>query len=472
METMIQEPQSGYYKPQFSQLKNTQQTNTNDYNSLSQSQPQFNNQSQVQSGQSYYQPKFTQFNNSNLNYNQPQFDTRNFQKTPEKENFNFQESNINNPINAKTPSHHSVHSRQSNQFNNKPPSKQISHHSYHSHHSKPQSHQQSHRGSHIHSQNSQQQAIPNISQHSPRNSPRNSPRHSQQGGIAQQYSQHSQQQIKTPHSQSHHSQNQQKQQNYVNYNYPQNEQQEFARESSPSTYQQHYLQQDFPPPIDYNYPTANRTDTMYLNTVQPRDAKYRKFKQLNTDRDYSANLFNLDIPGTSPKKFGIMNNKPDFTNRNDDIERSNPKMLHILLNKPEYNLSNKDIEFSSASTVRIHETRCSKHIKPAEALNPLEPKYKLPTVENIDIPVPKFIRDNIQIDDIKGSKPKKYYKWETRKGFIDDNVEGSHPKKPYLRSPNTKYDYINYNDVTQDKFKTRRHINPLDPIYDVRYKNK
>jgi hypothetical protein len=232
--------------------------------------------------------------------------------------------------------------------------------------------------------------------------------------------------------------------------------------------QRNFQQQNFVP-VDYNFPTARRSDTMYLSTIGHSD---RKFKQINTVRDYSANLFNLDIPGSSPKKFGILHHKPDFTNRNDDIERSYPKVLHVGLDKPEYNLSNKDIAFSSASTVRIHETRCSKHIKSKDIINPLEPKYKLPKVECLDPPVPKFIRDNIQINDIQGSFPKKYYKWETRKGFFNMDVEGSAPKKRKERSSNTKYDYINYNDVTRDKFKTRRCVNPLDPVYEVKYKNK
>lgn len=213
---------------------------------------------------------------------------------------------------------------------------------------------------------------------------------------------------------------------------------------------------------DYNYKTANRVDTMYLNTIKNEDAKIRKFKQLDTRRDYSANLFNLDIEGSSPKKFGTLHHKPDFTNRNDDIERSNPKMLHIGLNKPEFNLNSRDIPGNSPSCVIFKTTR--------EPFNPLEPKYVLPKVESLDPPVPRFIRDNIQINDIEGSFPKKYYKWETRKGFLNEKLDGSSPKKPYLRK--SHYDYINYNDVTRDAFKTKRCVNPLDPVYEVKYKNK
>lgn len=212
---------------------------------------------------------------------------------------------------------------------------------------------------------------------------------------------------------------------------------------------------------DFNYRTACRADTMYLSTIKNNDAKIRKFKQINTTRDYSANLFNLDILGSSPKKFGVLHHKPDFTNRNEDIERSHPKMLHIGLNKPEYNLNSRDISGNSPSCVIFKTNR--------EPFNPLEPKYNLPKVESIDPPVPKFIRDNIQINDIQGSFPRKYYKWETRNNILGP-IDGSTTKKAKFRT--TKYDNINYNDVTSDVFKTKRCVNPLDPVYEVKYKNK
>jgi hypothetical protein len=66
-----------------------------------------------------------------------------------------------------------------------------------------------------------------------------------------------------------------------------------------------------------------------------------------------------------------------------------PKLLHLQINKPEYNLSNKDIQGSSPKS-QFWTTR-----KP---FNPLEPQYNLPQVENVPLPEPKFIRDNIQIN--------------------------------------------------------------------------
>jgi hypothetical protein len=29
---------------------------------------------------------------------------------------------------------------------------------------------------------------------------------------------------------------------------------------------------------------------------------------------------------------------------------------------------------------------------------------------------------------------------------------------------------MNYSDVTHDKFRTRRHVDPLDPVYIIKYK--
>ena len=85
--------------------------------------------------------------------------------------------------------------------------------------------------------------------------------------------------------------------------------------------------------VDYNYPSLNRKDTMYLSTMTQKDFPMRKFKQLETNRNWSINLYNLDIEGSSPRKFGAFHQKIDFTNKNDDIEKSFPKRLHIKLKK-------------------------------------------------------------------------------------------------------------------------------------------
>ena len=218
--------------------------------------------------------------------------------------------------------------------------------------------------------------------------------------------------------------------------------------------------------FDYSIPTLNRNQTMYLQTITSSDAKIHPFKKLDTQRDWSANLYNLDIESSSPRRFGIFTNKVDFINKVDDIERTNSKILHYPLNKPEYNLSNSDIEKSSPNMGNLRTNRCT---------NPLEPKYILPKVEEYPPEIPKFIRDQIDIKDIQGTHPQKYFQWGTRETFPLDNhgIEGSKTRKKYIRQNvgNSKYHYLDYSDLTKEIFKTGRHTDPLDPIYNFKNQN-
>ena len=218
--------------------------------------------------------------------------------------------------------------------------------------------------------------------------------------------------------------------------------------------------------FDYSIPTITRDNTMYLSTINKNDAIIRPFKKMVTQRNWSANLYNLDIENSMPRRFGIFTNKIDYINKLDDIERTNPKILHYPLNKPEYNLSNKDIEKSSPQLNNLKTNRCC---------NPLEPKYNLAKVENYPPSEPKFIRDSIDIKDISGAKPQKYFQWKTRETFPLDNhgIEGSKTKKTYVRKNlgNIKYNYIDYSDLTVDIFKTKRNTNPLDPVYNFKKKD-
>lgn len=49
--------------------------------------------------------------------------------------------------------------------------------------------------------------------------------------------------------------------------------------------------------IDFNYPSLQRKDLMALSTITNNDASIKKFKQLDTRRDWSTNNYNLDIEG-------------------------------------------------------------------------------------------------------------------------------------------------------------------------------
>lgn len=48
---------------------------------------------------------------------------------------------------------------------------------------------------------------------------------------------------------------------------------------------------------DYNYRSLNRSDLMSLSSINDNDMRIKKFKKLDTKRDWSINLYNMDIPG-------------------------------------------------------------------------------------------------------------------------------------------------------------------------------
>jgi hypothetical protein len=81
--------------------------------------------------------------------------------------------------------------------------------------------------------------------------------------------------------------------------------------------------------------------------------------------------------------------------------------------------------------------------------------------------IPRFIRNNINIDDIDGAHPKRNFKWKTNNDFKHEEIEGTRPRKPKVRKSN--YDSFNYSDVTNFKFISKRNINPLDPEYTLDY---
>ena len=207
------------------------------------------------------------------------------------------------------------------------------------------------------------------------------------------------------------------------------------------------------------YPTLNRKDLMSLSTINNNDFPIKKFKQMNTNRDWSLNLYNLDIEGASPRKSSLFYNKIDFINKNNDIEKSYP-LIPKQYNKPNYNLSNEDIEGSKPN--------CSK-CKITRHTNPLEPKYSLPKSEEFPIEnEKKFLRNTLNIDDIIGAKPKKYISNKFLRDSLNiDDIKDASPKKPYIRKD--KYNYMDYKDVYKKNNKSTRNINPLMPIYNWKY---
>ena len=212
------------------------------------------------------------------------------------------------------------------------------------------------------------------------------------------------------------------------------------------------------------YSLLSKKDTMYLSSLNSNDFPIRKFKQICSTRDWSLNLYNLDIEGSSPKKFGILNKKIDFTNNNRDIEKSFPKKLFKKI-VPNYSLSKEGIPGSSPHHLKAKITRC---------INPLNPTYNLPKTETKDIAKEnndninnKFIYDSLNINDIEGTRPKKHGSIFLRNNLNKDDIEGSFPRKRYIRK--TKYNNIDYSDVHKIKHKRKLELNPLNPVYNWNY---
>ena len=208
----------------------------------------------------------------------------------------------------------------------------------------------------------------------------------------------------------------------------------------------------------------SRKDTMYLSSLNSNDFPIRKFRQMPSKREWSLNLYNLDIQGSSPRKFGLLTKKIDFTNNNKDIEKSSPSQLFKKV-IPNYSLSCKDIQGATPHHLKSHIVRCT---------NPLNPKYNLPKTEttkqeeNIDNnKKPKFIKDNLKIDDIEGSRPKKIGNFFLRNNMNKDDIKGSFPRQRYVRKE--FFNSIDYSDIQKIKHKRKRDLNPLNPVYNWNY---
>ena len=94
---------------------------------------------------------------------------------------------------------------------------------------------------------------------------------------------------------------------------------------------------------DFNYPSLNRKDLMSLDTIKEKDFPKKKINQINSKRNWSINLYNLDIDKSYPKRNDLFLNKVDFINKIDDIEKARPNKEKILI-KPNFILNVRDIE--------------------------------------------------------------------------------------------------------------------------------
>ena len=167
------------------------------------------------------------------------------------------------------------------------------------------------------------------------------------------------------------------------------------------------------------------------------------------------------ILGAKPRVWAAeTTNRPDFHNTF-DVMGAGPRMLHFEMNKPEFNLTNKDIKGSDPCVNQFKSTRTS------EPSNPLNPSYKLQSFDYVKPEATKYIRDQMVIDDIHGTRSKPPTSKPVRDIMNIKDIEGTQ-NRARTNHRATSYNNIDYRDVTQRHWDTKRSVNPLKPEYAVR----
>lgn len=192
---------------------------------------------------------------------------------------------------------------------------------------------------------------------------------------------------------------------------------------------------------------------MFTITAEDFPPKHKKWV-----RNTANSLRTDDIEGAQSYLPGYKyRNKPDFYNVG-DIEKAHSQPRYHVSNKPEYGLLTRDIPFASPSSAQF-KTKRTGH-------NPLTPVYILPSYEVKPSTPLRFIRDSMQIDDIEGTKPQIYSKWQTRNSVDVSDIQGAKARKyRELQKPNL----MNCKDInTIEVFESTRKTNPLMPEYTCR----
>lgn len=80
---------------------------------------------------------------------------------------------------------------------------------------------------------------------------------------------------------------------------------------------------------------------------------------------------------------------------------------------------------------------------------------------------PKYIRDQIGVYDIKGTSAKSRWVKPARDSLNIADIEGSSARNRTFHRRST-FNSIDYRDVTNKLWETKRSLNPLSPTYCVR----
>ena len=218
---------------------------------------------------------------------------------------------------------------------------------------------------------------------------------------------------------------------------------------------------------DYNYPSLNRKDLMSLDTIKEKDFPRKKINQINSKRDWSKNLYNLDIDKSYSKKNDIYLNKVDFINKIDDIEKARPTKEKLLI-KPNYILNVRDIEKAYPKKER--------HFYGKAQYNSLENKLLVNQYESQKNKSDNYeknlrIYNNILNNDFKNNYNNRYNNNENTKNYNYNYNNQSNDNLLYINNQFKKnYFSNNNNNISKDEEKIFK--NRINNSYSYKKRSK
>eukprot|EP00753_Platysulcus_tardus_P016470 PLAT5745.1.p1 GENE.PLAT5745.1~~PLAT5745.1.p1 ORF type:complete len:593 (-),score=191.24 PLAT5745.1:123-1874(-) len=191
--------------------------------------------------------------------------------------------------------------------------------------------------------------------------------------------------------------------------------------------------------------------TMSLSTI-PNTKRTRMVAHKETNRTD-------DIPGAAPKRLPAYR-KPDL-HGTADIVGAAPRRGRVV---------DPGTEPASLRVTDIPGARPKPHtFRTARVVDPMNPEYKLPSVEVRPATPPRFVRDAMRADDIPGTKPNPMHRFRVRDTIAVDDIDGARAGwKPFhKRREGPRHDPMDVRDITGVGFKSKRVVDPLAPVHKI-----
>ncbi|KAH0787824.1 hypothetical protein GPJ56_008173 [Histomonas meleagridis] len=191
-------------------------------------------------------------------------------------------------------------------------------------------------------------------------------------------------------------------------------------------------------------------------------------------------LTTMNLATIPNKKRLVRNPNESFSLRTDDIDGSHyvPKTIHQrdsfnvndiegTKSKPMYDSSKPPVDLMKLDDIDGSHPRIIRQLPRSHRMvNPVDPQYDLPKYKVPDEPPPKFIRDTMKNDDVEGAHPMSYKTDKPPRDLMKlDDIEGATPKRRISINQNS-HNPFDVKDINNDGiFKTRRRVDPLNPVY-------